>query len=262
MLKQISLYLKEVIDIFIVYYIVYRLLLILKGTKAIQVLWGVFFLAIITFLAKFANLNATFWLLQQFWIAGVFLIIVVFQPEIRNALANLGTNPLGRIFVPTEYQFITEIMSAVREAMDKKTGMLVVLEQEMGLKDYIETGIRINAEVSKELLMTIFYDKTPLHDGAVIVSNTRLIAAACQLPLTHRDDISKILGMRHRAAVGITEITDAIALVVSEETGDFSVARNGNLMIKANPDEVEKDLIALYKSKVQKSLFRKTKRQT
>lgn len=252
--------LKDFIDIAIVYYIIYRLILILKGTKALHILGGVFFLAIITFLSKITELNATFWLLRQFWFAGIFLLIVVFQPEIRNTLANLGSNPFGRVFVPSEYRFITEIMDSVRAAMSMKQGMLIVLEQDMGLREYIESGVRINAEVTKELIMTIFYHNTPLHDGAVIISSNRLIAAACQLPLTERQDISKIFGMRHRSAVGITEITDAISIVVSEETGKLSVARNGNLMMNANPDEVEKELINIFKSKAEKSVFRKYQR--
>ncbi len=259
MFKTIS-FVKEFVDIAIVYYIIYRLILILKGTKALHILGGVLLLAIITFLSKIAELDATFWLLQQFWFAGIFLLIVVFQPEIRNTLANLGSNPFGRVFVPSEYKFITEIMQAVRIAMSEKKGMLIVLEQDMGLREYIDSGIRINAEVTKELILTVFHHNTPLHDGAAIISSNRLIAAACQLPLTERQDISKILGMRHRSAVGITEITDAIAIVVSEETGKLSVARNGSLMMKADPAEVEKELLEIYKSKMAKSVFRKSQR--
>lgn len=250
-------YIKEIVDIFIVYYIVYRLILILKGTKAVPILGGIFLLAVVTFLSSLANLTASFWLLQKFWIAGVFILIVIFQPEIRNTLANIGTNPFGRIFVPMEYRFIIETISALKTAMDRKMGMLIVLEQDMGLREYIESGVILNAEVSKELLLTIFHHNTPLHDGAVIISSNRLISAACQLPLTEKSDVAKILGMRHRAAIGITEITDAIALVVSEETGDLSVARNGNLMKKADPDVVEKELLNIYKSKSQKTVFRK-----
>jgi len=260
MFKSISFFIKDLIDIAIVYYIIYRLILILKGTKALNILGGVLLLAVITLLSKISGLDATFWLLRQFWIAGIFLLIIVFQPEIRNTLANLGTDPFGRIFVPNEYKFVIEIMQAVRIAMKRKRGMLIVFEQDMGLRDYIENGIRINAEVTKELILTIFHHNTPLHDGAVIISGNRLIAAACQLPLTERQNISKILGMRHRSAVGITEITDAIAIVVSEETGNMSVARNGNLMMKASPDEVEKELMAVFTSKTQKNVFRKSNR--
>lgn len=253
-------YLKEIIDVFIVYYLVYKLILILKGTKAVQILWGFFLLAILTFLAKFLGFRATFWLLGNFWFAGIFILIIVFQPEIRNTLANLGTSPFSKVLLPSEYSFISHLIEAIKVASEKKMGMLVVLEQNMGLGDYIKTGIIINGEVSKELLLTIFYKDTPLHDGAVIISGNRLIAAACQLPLSENINISKILGMRHRSAVGITEESDAIAIVVSEETGNISVARNGNLMVRVEPDIIEKELINIYSSKYQKTVFRRTEK--
>jgi len=226
-----------------------------------QVVWGVFILALITFSAKVLNLKATFWLLQQFWLTGVFLLIVVFQQEIRNALANIGSNPLGRVFMPHEYLFISELIESLKTASSNKIGMLVVLEQDMGLKDIIETGILINGEVSKELLLTIFYDNTILHDGAVVISNNRIISAGCQLPLTEQKELSKIFGMRHRAALGLSEITDAIIIIVSEETGNVSVARNGKLMQKVDIDELEKMLLDLYKSRAEKSILRRSQRK-
>ncbi|MGC8867408.1 MAG: diadenylate cyclase CdaA [Elusimicrobiales bacterium] len=259
-MKGFENYFVAIVDILIVYYIVYRMLLIIKGTKAVQIVGGVFLLIIITFLSNVANLKATFWLLQQFWLAGVFMLIVVFQPEIRYALANIGSNPFGRVIVPIEYRFIYEIIKAIKTAVSKRMGMLIVLEQDIGLGDYIRTGTYINGEVSSELLLSIFNKKSPLHDGAVIISSTRLISAACQLPLTERRDLASSFGMRHRAAVGITEVSDAIAVVVSEERGDVSVARNGNIMVGVDCDNLERDLISLYRSKLQKSLFRKSKR--
>lgn len=260
-MKGMGNYILHLIDISIVYYIIYRLLLILKGTRAVQIMGGVFLLALITFLSNIAGLNATFWLLQHFWFAGVFLLIVVFQPEIRNALANLGSDPFGKIIVPREYNFIIEIIKALKEASSNKIGMLIVLEQDMGLADFISSGITINGELSSQLLLSIFSKKSPLHDGAVIISGNRLVAASCQLPLTERRDISSVFGMRHRAAIGITEITDAIAIVVSEERGDISVARNGSIMVKVNLIELEKNLFSIYNSKTQKTLFRKVERK-
>lgn len=260
-MKGMGSYILNVIDIVIVYYIVYRLLLILKGTRAVQIMGGIFLLALITFLSNIAGLKATFWLLQNFWFAGVFLLIVVFQPEIRNALANLGSDPFGKIILPREYNFIIEIIKALKEASQKRIGMLIVLEQDMGLADFISTGVLINGEVSSHLLLSIFSKKSPLHDGAVIISGNRLVAASCQLPLTERRDISSVFGMRHRAAIGITEITDAIAIVVSEERGDISVARNGSIMVKVNLIELEKNLFSIYSSKAQKTLFRRTDRK-
>ncbi|MCX7905309.1 MAG: diadenylate cyclase CdaA [Elusimicrobiales bacterium] len=260
MIKGLSNYILDIVDISIVYYIIYRLLLILKGTRAIQIMLGIFLLVFITFLSNIAGLKATFWLLQHFWFAGVFLLIVVFQPEIRNALANLGSDPFGRIIVPREYNFIIEIIKAAKEASAKKIGMLIVLEQDMGLKDFISTGIMINGEVSSQLILSIFSKKSPLHDGAVIISGNRLVASSCQLPLTERRDLSSIFGMRHRAAIGVSEVTDAIAIVVSEERGDVSVARNGQIMVKVDLKELERDLLSLYKSKTQRSLFRRIER--
>lgn len=251
---------KEAIDIFVVYYLVYRLILLLRGTRAVQVLWGVFILALITFVAHLLNLAATMWLMQQFWLAGIFMLVVVFQPEIRFALANIGSNPLRRLLLPQDYKFINEMMDAVVFASSEKIGMLIVLEQDMGLKDIIDTGVRINGEVSKELLLTVFYDKTQLHDGAAVISHNRLVAAGCILPLTEQTELSKILGMRHRAALGLSEICDAIIVVVSEETGSVSLARNGRLQQSVDTGELKDILYNIYKSKSEKTLIRKTAR--
>lgn len=253
-------YLKNLIDIAAVYYIVYRLILLLKGTRAMQVIWGVFILAVVTAVAKYLHLEATVWLMQQFWLAGMFLLIVVFQPEIRFALANIGSNPLGRVMVSAEYRFIGEMMEAVRSAAAEKMGMLIVLEQDMALRDIVETGVRVNGEVSKELLLTVFHENTILHDGAAVIANNRLVAAGCILPLTEQQELSKILGMRHRAALGLSEAADAIIIIVSEETGTLSVARNGKLQQRVDPKDLEAMLYQLYRSKAEKTLLRKAAR--
>lgn len=253
-------YLKNIFDVLVVYYIVYRLILLIKDTRAMNVVWGVFVLAVITSLTKFLNLGATVWLLQKFWFAGIFILIVVFQPEIRAALANIGSNPLGRMLVPQEYRFISELMEAIRYASERRTGMLVVLEQDMGLRDITETGVRINGEVSKELLLTIFHQNTHLHDGAVVISNNRLVAAGCILPLTEQKELSKILGMRHRAALGLSEIADAIIVTVSEETGSISISRNGKLQQAVDAGDLEGMLYRLYRSKAERTLLRKSER--
>ncbi|HAN03966.1 MAG TPA: TIGR00159 family protein [Elusimicrobia bacterium] len=223
-------------------------------------MWGVFILAVITAVAKYLHLEATVWLMQQFWLAGMFLLIVVFQPEIRFALANIGSNPLGRVMVSAEYRFIGEMMEAVRTAMGEKMGMLIVLEQDMALRDIVESGVRINGEVSKEMLLTVFHDNTMLHDGAAVIANNRLVAAGCILPLTEQQELSKILGMRHRAALGLSEAADAIIVIVSEETGTLSVARNGKLQQRVDPKDLEAMLYQLYRSKAEKTLLRKSAR--
>jgi len=239
---------------------VYRLILLLKGTRAMQVIWGVFILAVVTAVAKSMNLNATVWLMQQFWLAGIFLLIVVFQPEIRFALANIGSNPLGRVLMSQEYHFIGEMMEAVRSAVAEKMGMLIVLEQDMALRDIVETGVRINGEVSKEMLLTVFHENTLLHDGAAVISNNRLVAAGCILPLTEQQELSKILGMRHRAALGLSEVADAIIIIVSEETGTLSIARNGKLQQAVDPKDLEAMLYQLYRAKAEKTLLRRAAR--
>ncbi len=253
-------YAKNLADIAVVYYIVYRLILLLKGTRAMQVIWGVVVLAVITSLAKYLNLTATVWLMEKFWFAGIILLIVVFQPEIRFALANIGSNPLGRVMVSQEYRFIGEMMEAIRTAAAGKMGMLIVLEQDMALRDIVETGVRINGEVSKELLLTVFHINTLLHDGAAIIANNRLVAAGCILPLTEQQELSKILGMRHRAALGLSEAADAIIIIISEETGTLSVARNGKLQQAVDPKDLEAMLYQLYRSKAEKTLLRKAAR--
>ncbi|MDO8805784.1 MAG: diadenylate cyclase CdaA [Elusimicrobiota bacterium] len=253
-------YIKNLADIAVVYYIVYRLILLLKGTRAMQVIWGVVVLAVVTSLAKYLNLTATVWLMEKFWFAGIILLIVVFQPEIRFALANIGSNPLGRVMVSQEYRFIGEMMEAVRSAVAEKMGMLIVLEQDMALRDIVDTGVRINGEVSKELLLTVFHINTLLHDGAAVIANNRLVAAGCILPLTEQKELSKILGMRHRAALGLSEAADAIIVIVSEETGTLSVARNGKLQQAVDPKDLEAMLYQLYRSKAEKTLLRKAAR--
>ncbi|MCG2725798.1 MAG: diadenylate cyclase CdaA [Elusimicrobia bacterium] len=255
-------YIKNIIDISVVYYIVYNLILLIKGTRAMHVIWGIFILAIITSIAKLLNLSATMWMMQQFWLAGIFLLIVVFQVEIRSALANIGTNPLGRILMPQEYKFIKEMISALKAASNTGMGMIIVLEQDMGLKDIMDTGIMINGEVSKELLLTVFFNKTQLHDGAVIISNNRLIAAGCILPLTEQKELSMVFGMRHRAAIGLSEICDSIIIVVSEETGQIALARNGKLQQSVDIDKLENMLYTLYRSKSEKTLLRRQSRNS
>lgn len=252
--------LRNAADIAITAYIVYWLIRLIQGTRAMHVVWGVIILALLTLFSRVVNLHATAWLFQQFWLAGIVLLIVVFQPEIRSALAELGSRPLSRIIGSSEFDFIKELMEAVRYCAETRTGFLVVLEQEMGLKDIVGTGTRINGEVSKELLISIFNTKSPLHDGAVVVASNRLVAAGCILPLTQEHELSKIFGMRHRAAVGITEASDALALVVSEETGKVSLVRGGRLQDITDVDDLEKRLYDLYKSKAASGLLRKAQR--
>ena len=248
-------YIVNIIDILCVAYIFYRLLLIIKGTRAVQIVVGILILALVTFLAKeVLQLKVLGWLLDRFWMGAVVILVVVFQPEIRSALAQLGSHRWGRILIPKELSFIEEIIEAIKECSKKQTGALIVLEQDTGLKTYIETGIFINAQVGKELILSIFNPKSMLHDGALLVRNDHLIAARCILPLSHEPIVS-ILGTRHRAAIGLSEISDAIIIVVSEETGKVSMAYKGRLESDIDPEELRKRLFTLYKKRGESILF-------
>lgn len=255
-LQTVALHL---LDILILSYLIYRVLLLIRGTRAVQVLFGLLFLFLLTLLVRdFLHLPATTWLLDKFWATGVLILVVVFQPEIRSALAQLGSHRLGHFILRKELFFIDEIIATLKECSERRIGSLIVLEQEIGLRNFIETGIIINGEVSKELLLSIFNNHSPLHDGAVIVEGTRVIAAACLLPLTNEPGIAKILGTRHRAAVGLSNISDALVFVVSEETGIISLARAGKLERDLDPAELRKRLIKLYRERAARGLLRQS----
>lgn len=242
------------IDILLIAFVFYRLLLLIKGTHAVQVVMGLFILMLTTLLTRdFLHLRATTWLLENFWAGAVVILAVVFQPELRAALAQLGSHPWGRILTANRQAFIDEIIGAVREAAQRQMGMLLVLEQDMGLRNYAETGTLVNGEVSKELLMSIFHYRSPLHDGAAILQNERLLAAGCLLPLSNDPGLAKILGTRHRAAVGLSEFTDAWVIVVSEETGTVSLARGGRLERDVDLEGLQRQLVALYQTRSQKT---------
>jgi diadenylate cyclase len=241
-------YLVNILDILIVAYVIYKFLMLLKGTRGIQVLRGLFILILATIVAGALHFKTVSWILKSFWLAGVIAIVIVFQPELRSALAQIGTG--HRTFFREKLVFIDEIIKALERLSNKGFGALIVLEQNTGLRDYIESGVIINGEVTADLLCSIFMSRAPLHDGAVIVQNERLIAAGCVLPLTHEPGVSKILGTRHRAAIGITEVSDAWAIVVSEETGNISLARNRKLERKIDIKELQSELTRLYKAKL------------
>jgi len=250
-------YFVNIVDILAVAYVFYRMMLMIKGTRAVQIIVGLLILLIITFMAQAMHLKALSWLFEKFWYAAVVILVVVFQPEIRSALAQLGSHRWGKILVPSELGFVNEVIEAAKEFSDKHIGALVVFELDTGLRNYLETGTIINAHVSKELLYSIFNTRSPLHDGAVIIQNARLIAAGCVLPLSHEPDISKILGTRHRAAVGLSEISDAIILVVSEETGKISVAREGRLETDIDIEEVRIRLLDFFRRRAEANRLRR-----
>ncbi|MFH0947474.1 MAG: diadenylate cyclase CdaA [Elusimicrobiota bacterium] len=255
MLKEILI---NITDIALLSYIFYRLIVLIKGTRAVQVLLGIVVLGLVTAVSIYLKLETTSWLLKNCWSAGLVILVVVFQPDIRSALAQLGSGKLTHLFMKEEIIAIKEIVSAVKEYSHKKIGMLIVIEQETGLKDIIEKGIKINGEISRELLISIFNPRAPLHDGAIVVSGSKIIAAACILPSTENPAISKFLGMRHRAAIGITEVSDAFVIVVSEETGSISISHNGKLEKDVKIDSLENFLFNIWKKQEKHFFERRT----
>lgn len=226
--------LRLIIDIVIVSYVIYRFLLLIKGTRAVQLLKGLAVLVVASVMAEKLQLTTINWLLSQLRLVIVVALPVVFQPELRRALEQLGrgkffARPFTLLGTEDMARVINELVRAVQVLAKGKTGALIVVERETGLNDYIETGIRVDALVSAELLINLFVPLTPFHDGAAIVRGDRVVAAGCFLPLSDSPYLSKQLGTRHRAALGISEISDAVVIVVSEETGAVSVAEGGKL---------------------------------
>jgi diadenylate cyclase len=221
---------QDLIDILIVSFIIYKILILVKGTRAARMLIGVGVLLAISLLSRFLELYTLDWLIQSFWTQIVLVLIILFHPEIRKALAQMGETPfLHRFTSAGEMKSIEEIVKASQSMANKKIGALIVFEREVSLSEYVEIGVPLDAKVTKELLLSIFHPSSPIHDGAVIIKGNRIIAAGCFLPIKLGSGLSKTYGTRHRAAVGITEETDAIAVIVSEETGSISVAVNGEL---------------------------------
>ena len=246
-IKLVSL----ILDIVIVIFLAYELLRIVKDSRAWQLVKGIGLLIIATALSKVFNLYILNYLLSTIMDWGVILIIIIFQPEIRRALEQLGgTNKFTRFFgfdkdiITKTKEDIYKIVIAVYELAKNKTGALIVIERDIQIKDIISTGIPMNSEVSPQLLVNIFVPNTPLHDGAVVISNNKIAAAACMLPLAGDQDIAKELGTRHRAGIGISKEADSIAIIVSEETGKVSVAKDGTLIADLREDVLKKILIS------------------
>jgi diadenylate cyclase len=220
----------DVLDILIVAFIIYELLQFIRGTHAVQMAMGALLLVVLYWVSKLFDLETVNWMLRTFMPYLVFGVIVVFQAEIRKVLAHLGKTPLlGAFTAERGEEVVEEMVLAATALASQRTGALIVIEREMGLRSFIETGIALDAYVTYDLLISIFNPGTPLHDGAVIVQGNRIAAAACFLPLTVNPELSRQLGSRHRAAIGVTEDTDALAVVVSEETGTVSLMAGGRI---------------------------------
>ncbi len=235
----------EVIDVAVVAFVLYQLLRLLRGTQGTQILVGLVLLAVVGVLATQLNLLLLSWLFKN---AGFFIligVIVMFQPELRRALDQIGRlgklgRPLSGYSTRLYSQAISEAIRAVERLSVRKNGALIAFERDVGLEDYAATGVRINGEISAEFLQSIFYPNSPLHDGAVIVRGNRIIAAGCLLPLPEEGVVRERLGTRHRAALGLSLASDALVLVVSEETGAISVIEEGKITRNLDGDSLRR----------------------
>ena len=238
-----------IIDITIVIFLLVKFIKIVKDSRAWQLLKGIALLIIVTALSSLLQLNILNYILTSFMTYGVLVLIVIFQPELRRALEQLGTNKISKFFgfekdlVAKTKEDIYKVVIAVMELAKSKTGALIVIERDIQIKDIVSTGIIMNSDISPQLLVNVFTPNTPLHDGAVVINNNKIMAAACMLPLAGDQDIAKELGTRHRAAIGISKESDAIAVVVSEETGKISIAKDGTLIADVKEDALKKILI-------------------
>ena len=233
-IMQLNVEWRDIVDIVIMSYVFYRLILIIRGTRAEQLVKGLIILLLAMVISDQVGFDAFNWTLRQVMTIGLIAIPIVFQPELRRALEHLGR---GKIFKTPYWNWstqdfesmLTELIKAIPVLVKKRIGALIVIERTTGLKDWVSTGIPIEGVVTAELLINIYFPRSPLHDGAVIMQGNQVVAAGCYLPLTEDPTLSKELGTRHRAAIGISENSDAVAIVISEETGIISIAHDGVL---------------------------------
>ncbi len=247
--------LTDVAEIIILSFIIYRIMIWIKSTRAWNLLKGFGVVLFLLALAALFHMNTILWIAKNFFSIGITAVIIVFQPELRRALEQLGEKNILTTIVPFDTsrkeeegmtdRTVGELVKACFEMGKDRTGALIVIEQEVSLQDYERTGIFLDSMVSSQLILNIFEKNTPLHDGAVIMRENRIRSATCYLPLSDNMNLSKALGTRHRAAVGISEVSDSLTIVVSEETGSVSVARNGRLLRNLNQEQLKEQLQSL-----------------
>jgi uncharacterized protein (TIGR00159 family) len=225
----LSITLSDVIDILLVSLIIYYLLKFLAGTRGWQILTGLLLLLSVWLFAKIFHLNTLEWIFENLWSIGIFLVFVIFQPELRRGLAKLGEKGVFKFLTATNKRVVDEVIRSSLFMAERKIGSLIVFERNVDLTNYIEGQVKIDSEVSSEILITIFTPQTPLHDGAVIIKEGKIAFARCFLPLTISTEVPENVGTRHRAALGISEETDAVAVVVSEERGEISICVDGKI---------------------------------
>ncbi|WP_312712227.1 diadenylate cyclase CdaA [Proteiniclasticum ruminis] len=253
----------SVIDILIVAYLIYRAYKLIIETRAELLLRGIVLILLLIPISYIFNLTMVYTIISKTITIGVLTLVIIFQPEIRRILEHLGRSAFSDRRVLRDADILTKVVNEIVEAVDNlsesKTGALIVIEQDTGLGDISETGTRIDAVVSTALLENIFVPNTPLHDGATIIRGDRISSSGCVLPLTTNKDISKSLGTRHRAALGLSEVSDALVLIVSEETGTISLALNGKLVRNYDKERLQKILVKILTSKIEKKITWKEK---
>lgn len=245
----------DVAEIIILSFIIYQIMNWIKSTRAWNLLKGFSVVLLLLAVAAFFHMSTILWIAENFFSLGITAVIIVFQPELRRALEQLGEKNILTSIVPFESsrkeeegmtdRTVSELIRACFEMGKARTGALIVIEQSVNLQEYDRTGISIDSLVSSQLLLNIFEKNTPLHDGAVILAGNRIRSATCYLPLSDNMKLSKALGTRHRAAVGISEVSDSMTVIVSEETGSVSVAKNGRLLRNLNQEQLKEQLQSL-----------------
>lgn len=256
----------SLVDILVVSYIFYKGYSLIKETRAEQLLKGIILIFLLIPISDLLHLRVLYWILSNTLTISVISIIIIFQPEIRKALEHIGrTSFVDKVMYEDEEvmkHVIDEIVDATIALANQKVGALIIIEQKTGLGDVINTGTRINGDVSSALLQNIFVVNTPLHDGATVIRNDKIVASGCFLPLTNDDKLNKQLGTRHRAGIGITEVTDCITIIVSEETGIISLAINGRLLRNYDKEKLSNVLIKIYRSRqIRKYSFKERVRE-
>ncbi|WP_156291611.1 diadenylate cyclase CdaA [Oceanobacillus salinisoli] len=248
------------VDIALVWYVLYKLMMLIRGTKAIQLLKGIAVVLLVWAISNVFNLQTLQWLTNQALIWGFLAIIILFQPELRRALEQLGRGNLFSRSSKAEEEIVGRNIEAIIQSCNymakRRIGALITIEGETGIGEYMETGIGVDGDLTHQLLTNIFTPNTPLHDGAVIIKDGKIMSAACYLPLSESPFISKELGTRHRAAMGISEVTDALTIVVSEETGSISCTKNGELHRDIN-EEILRNMLNAHLSLVEEASSRK-----
>lgn len=233
----------DVIDIIVVAFLLYTFFKFIKGTKATSIMVGLVLFFVISFIARWLDLKALSWIMNSILALWVVAFVIVFQPEIRNALARIGRQRPVKFFLKLEEAgVVNEIIDAVRKMSDERIGSLIVVQKSIGLKDIIDTGVRIDAQVNSSLLRTIFFPEAPLHDGACVIEGDKIVAAGCVLPLSENPSLGITYGLRHRAALGMAEQSDALCIVVSEETGRIAYAYKGKLVTKLDIESLKKSM--------------------